>query len=117
MNTCMAIDARGRRCGRYSYTEVPITFTWDPTNGRGTGGPGVTLCRLHDYLWELEPGECVEIVGGWLGRGWNPDAQCWTVTTTVYEKRDALFVSPHWWALRRPIKMGYREPTYDQVCG
>ena len=112
---CVAITARGLRCGRATQTEYPITFEWDPTKGHGTGGPGATLCRLHDYLWDLEPGECVEIVGGWLGRAWNPKANVYTVMTTVYEARDSLFVSPHWWALRRPIKMGYREPAYDQV--
>ena len=113
--SCLAITARGYQCGREHWTECPITFSWDPTRGYGTGAPSVTLCHLHDYMWELEAHERVEIVGGWLGRAWNPEAKCWTVSTTVYAARDGLAASPHWWGLRRPIKTGYREPTYEQV--
>ncbi len=51
----------------------------------------------------------LEVVGGWLGAAWNPDAKVWTVLTTVYETRDGLDASPHWWALRRPVR--FNEPT------
>lgn len=113
---CVAITAKGRRCNAGHQTEIPITFTWDPVRGVGTGAPSVPLCRMHDYLWELDPADRVEIFGGWMGRAWNPDARCWTVCTAVYETKDGLFASPHWWALRRPIRFGvcdrvvYNEP-------
>ena len=97
---CMAITARGQRCGRPHSIEVPVTFTWDPVRGIGYLAPLIGLCRMHDYVWDLEPGERVEIVDGWMGRGWNPDAECWTVLTTVYAARDAFDVSPEWYAQR-----------------
>ena len=103
---CVAITAKGVRCNRGHQTEIPIVFEWDPVSGVGVGAPSVPLCRMHNYLWDLEPGERVEIVFGWLGRGWNPVARCWTVTDTVYDMKDSRFVSPHWWALRRPLRFG-----------
>jgi hypothetical protein len=103
---CVAITVRGQRCNRDHYTEIPITFSWDPIRGVGIEAPSAPFCRMHDYLWSLEPGERVEIVGGWMGRAWNPNAKCWTVLTTVYESRRDLGASPHWWALRRPAKFG-----------
>lgn len=103
---CVAITARGVRCARPHWTEYPITFEWDPVRGRGVGAPNAPFCRMHGYLWELEAGERIEIVGGWVGRGWNPDAKCWTVTTTVYESKTSLYASPHWYALRRDLVFG-----------
>jgi hypothetical protein len=103
---CIGIDARGRPCNRRHQVEIPITFEWDPVAGRGIGAPSAPLCRLHDYLWDLEPHERVEIAHGWLGRAWNPGAGVWTVMTTVYETRDGLAASPHWWALRRATRFG-----------
>lgn len=113
---CVAITARGERCRCAAVCAHPITFTWDPIKGRGTGAPYATLCRMHDYVWSLAEGERVEVVGGWLGRGWNPDAKVWTVTTTVYESRAGFFASPHWYALRRKTVFGLSdETTYDEA--
>jgi hypothetical protein len=103
---CIAITVKGRRCCRPHASEQPITFEWDPVTGRGIGGPNVTLCRMHNYLWELDAADRIEIVGGWMGRAWNPDAECWTVCITVYDAKDGLFASPHWWALRRDLVFG-----------
>ena len=99
---------------------VPITFTWDPIAGMGVGGPSATLCRTHEP-GDAPPNESdarVEVVGGWLGRAWNADAKVWTVLTTVYETRDALTTSKHWYALRRPMEFGVcDDATYDEVSG
>jgi hypothetical protein len=103
---CIAITARGTVCGRGHSSEFPCTFAWDPVRGRGVGGPTIPLCRLHDYMWSLEAHERVQIVGGWMGRAWNAKASVWTVLTTVYETRDGLETSAHWWALRRSKRFG-----------
>lgn len=83
-----------------------MTFTWDPVAGAGTGAPPIPLCRMHAYLWDLEPADRVEIMAGWMGRAWNPKGQCWTVMTTVYETRDGLEAAKRWWALRQAIVAG-----------
>ena len=113
---CAALTVRGRRCGRPHYTEYPVTFSWDPIKGVGVGGPHIPLCRMHGYLHELERHERIQIVGGWMGAAWNPDAKVWTVLTTVYETKDGLDASKHWWALRYDAVFGdcYRE-TYDEA--
>jgi hypothetical protein len=113
---CIAILATGERCSRMHWTEYPITFAWDPIKGVGIDAPSATLCRMHGYLWELADGERVEIVGGWMGQAWNPDAKVWTVLTTVYESKDSLFASKHWWALRRPSVFGQCDRVrYDEA--
>src|SRR5271167_2034579 len=103
---CIALTVRGQRCGRPHFSESPISFTWNPTTGRGIGGPSACFCRMHDYMGWVEGAERFEIVGGWMGRAWNPDAEVWTVLMTVYESRTSLFASKHWWALRRDIVFG-----------
>ena len=113
---CVAITVRGSRCCRPHYTEYPITFTWDPIKGVGVGGPSAPFCRMHGYLSELEPGERIEIVGGWIGRAWNSAAKVWTVLTTVYETKDGLTASKHWWALRHDTVFGdCSDITYDDA--
>jgi len=73
---------------------------------------------MHDYMGWVEGAERFEIVGGWIGRAWNPDAEVWTVLMTVYESRTSLFASKHWWALRRDIVFGdCSKVTYDQATG
>ena len=103
---CLAITARGNRCGHRHQVEVPVTFAWDPVRGVGVGAPSIMLCRMHDYLWSLDVSDRVQIVGGWMGRAWNPGAKVWTVMTTVYESKDGLTVSRHWWSLRHDTKFG-----------
>jgi len=103
---CVALTAKGLRCGRPHFTAIPITFSWDPVKGVGIGAPAATLCRMHDYLWELEPGDRVEVVGGWLGRARNEKAGVWTVLTTVCEAREGFQASLAWWALRRNTVFG-----------
>ena len=105
---CLALDFRGKRCNRRIASIVPILFSWDPVRGVGTGAPSATLCRVHG-LDGVHGDVRLEVVGGWLGAAWNPDAKVWTVLTTVYETRDGLDASPHWWALRRPVR--FNEPT------
>jgi hypothetical protein len=118
---CVALTARGKRCGRPHFTEVPIIFEWDPIRGRGTSGPSACFCRMHSYMAFGQDAERFEIVGGWIGRAWNPDAEVWTVMVTVYEARDGLYASPHWWALRRETVFGdCSRVTYDRAvarCG
>jgi hypothetical protein len=112
---CVALDYRGRRCGRPHFSEVPITFTWDPVRGIGIGAPAATLCRMHDWCGVNGPVR-LEVVGGWMGDAWNPDAKVWTVLTTVYATRDGLTASPHWFAMRQPTRFGQNERvTYDQA--
>lgn len=113
---CVALTVRGRRCGRSHCSATGITFAWDPVKGIGVGGPAATFCRMHDYMSFTEGGERFAIVGGWIGRAWNPVAKVWTVLVTVYESRDSLFASKHWWSLRRPLKFGdCSHITYDQA--
>jgi hypothetical protein len=113
---CVALTVRGRRCGRPHMSEVGILFTWDPVKGVGIGGPNVTLCRMHRYMGDVAQAERFEIVGGWIGRAWNPDAKVWTVLVTVYERREGNEVSRHWWALRRPLVFGdCSRVNYDQA--
>ena len=115
---CVALLANGRRCGRAHFSEAPITFTWDPVKGRGIGGPSACFCRMHDYFSFAEGSERFQVVGGWIGRAWNPDAQVWTVLVTVYEGREGFYVSKHWWALRRETIFGKTDRvTYDQAVG
>jgi hypothetical protein len=113
---CVALTVRGVRCGRPHVTEVPILFSWDPVRGRGVAGPSACFCRMHRYMSDVHDDERFELVGGWLGRAWNPDAKVWTVIMTVYESRACLFASPHWWALRRDTVFGdCSRITYDQA--
>ncbi len=109
---CVAITAKGRMCGHGHKTEIPCIWEWDPTTGRGIGGPSIPLCRMHDYLFALEEADRIEILGGWMGRGWNPDAECTTVSTTVYASKVGYQGSLEWWRLRQPIGMGTHCPTY-----
>lgn len=102
----MAITVSGDRCNRRHYTAIPVEFAWDPVLGVGVGGPSVTLCRMHDYMWSLAAGERVQIVGGWMGRARNDEAEVWTVMTTVYGARDGLYLSKVWWAQRRTTRFG-----------
>lgn len=103
---CMAIAVPGERCNRRHFTEIPVMFAWDPVLGVGVGGPSITLCRMHNYLWSLPAEERVHIVGGWMGRAWNNEAEVWTVMTTVYETADGLDLSKVWWAQRRTTRFG-----------
>jgi len=113
---CVALDFRGRRCGRRCVTIVPIIFEWDPVRGVGTGGPSANLCRVHN-LDGVRQDVRVEVIGGWLGDAWNPQANVWTVLTTVYATKEGLEASPHWWAMRRPIRAGEmgKDEVYDDV--
>jgi hypothetical protein len=114
-HACVALDFRGRRCGRRSVCEFPITFTWDPVRGVGTGAPSATFCRMHEP-WGLKGPDRMAVVGGWLGDAWNPEAKVWTVLTTIYETKDGLAASLHWWALRRPTIFGVCEDVvYDDA--
>lgn len=113
---CVAIDFRGRRCNRRTVCIAPVTYEWDPVRGVGVGGPSLTLCRVHD-LDDVRGPVRMEVVGGWVGAAWNPKANVWTVLTTVYETRDGLDASRHWWALRRPMRFGdtSTEVVYDDA--
>ena len=113
---CVAIMVRGRRCGHAHFCEVPITFEWDPTKGVGIGGPHAPFCRMHNYHWDLERHERIQVVGGWLGYAWNAKAKVWTVMTTVFEAKDGFDLSKHWWELRHPIRTGVCERIrYDEA--
>ena len=81
------------------------------------GAPSATLCRVHTT--DGVRGDVrLEVVGGWLGDAWNPVANVWTVLVTVYETRDGLDASPHWWAMRRPVRFGECERVvYDTAIG
>ena len=112
---CVALDFRGKRCNRRTVCMVPTIFSWDPVKGVGVGGPHASLCRVHDT--DGVRGDVrLEVVGGWLGDAWNPVAKCWTVCLTVYETRDGLDASPHWWSLRRPVRFGVCDDVvYDDA--
>jgi hypothetical protein len=113
---CVALTARNNRCSRRYYTEYTITFTWDPIAGKGIGAPSAPFCRMHGYLWELPPEDRIAIVGGWIGRAWNPYDQCYTVLTTVYQEQTGFRASEHWWALRRDVFFGdCTRITYDEA--
>ena len=115
---CLAILATGPkvRCGRPHCAESSCIFDWDPIKGVGIAGPDVTLCRMHDYLWSLEPGDRIEVVGGWLGRVRNVDADCYTVLEAVFEHQTGDAYSNHWWSLRRETRFGdCTRMTYDQA--
>lgn len=113
---CVALTARGKRCGRPHFTSVPITFEWDPIRGVGVMGPSADFCRMHAYTGYGEREERFQVVGGWIGRAWNPGAKVWTVCMTVYESRTSLFAAPHWWALRRATTFGdCQRITYDRA--
>ena len=91
-------------------------FAWDPIGGTGVAGPDAAFCRMHDYFSWPDPGERYAVAGGWIGRVWNQEAQVWTVLVTVYESRDGLFGSEHWWALRRDLVFGdCSRVTYDEA--
>lgn len=45
---CVALDFRGKRCGRFAPISIPVTFTWDPTTGAGVGVGGAVDPDLAD---------------------------------------------------------------------
>ena len=94
---------------------VPIHFSWDPQRGIGEAAPSATLCRVHDTDGVRGPVR-LEVVGGWFGEAWNPTAKVWTVLWSVYATKDGLDASPHWWAMRRPVRFGVQdEVVYDEA--
>ena len=112
---CVAMTVRGRRCGRTAQELLTVTFKWDPVRGVGVGGPDLPLCRMHG-IGEMRGSDRFEVVGGWVGAAWNPEARVWTVLTTVYETRGGFGASRHWWAKRRPTKFGVCERVvYDDA--
>ena len=113
---CIAIDHRGHRCCRPSFCAIPVTFSWDPVNGTGFGGPYATFCRMHDYWHWLRGPDRIEVIGGWMGAAWNTNAKVWTALTTIYEARDGLSVSRRWWGLRHETVIGdLNEETFDDA--
>ena len=71
---------------------------------------------MHDYRWDLDAGDRVEVVCGWAGRAWNDKASVWTVLTTVYADRVGFNASPHWWSLRRNVRFGHCDRVrYDDA--